>query len=457
MTKNNLTTVEFIARASIKHNNFYDYSKVEYVDGNTKVLIICPLHGEFLQRPANHLFGKKCRPCGIKERSLTQEDFIARAKIIHAIENYDYTKTVYVNLAVKVCVICKIHGEFYPLPTNHLKGNKCPSCAQIERSKSKSLTTEDFISKSIAAHATYGGGIYDYSKVIYKEARGKVCIICKIHGEFYQLAHSHMSGYGCKKCDTENRRLSTAEFINKANAVHGVGKYDYSKVNYIKSTEKVCIICRIHKEFWQVADSHLVGSNCPKCVRLDKIKNLSLTQEEFLSRCAEVHGNRYDYSKAVYVNNRIKVCIICRVHGEYHQKPNYHLLGENCPRCNISKGEDSILKWLIKHNVAFNTEYDFMDLKGPGNYPLLFDFYIPSHNLLIEFDGVQHFRPVRFHGISMERAIEGFKKVLHNDNLKDKYCLDKGIPLLRIGYKDFKRIPEILSQHLLDVPVLEVA
>ena len=107
----------------------------------------------------------------------------------------------------------------------------------------KKINKEEFIKKSISIH----GNKYDYSKVEYINDKTKVCIICPEHGEFWQEPHSHLKGYGCKKCK-RGGKYDTKIFINKAKQVHG-DKYNYSKSKYIGSLDKICIICPEHGEF----------------------------------------------------------------------------------------------------------------------------------------------------------------------------------------------------------------
>ena len=142
---------------------------------------------------------------------------------------------------------------------------------------SKKLTKGEFIKKARDKH----GDKYDYTNVKYDNAHTKVCIICKEHGEFWQQPNSHLNGNGCPKCGGTGR-LTKETFIKKANEVHD-GKYDYTKVHYVNSKTKVCIICNKpnHGEFWQVANEHLKGHGCPKCgvengreKRTSKKKNL---------------------------------------------------------------------------------------------------------------------------------------------------------------------------------------
>ena len=123
-------------------------------------------------------------------------------------------------------------------------------------------------------------------------------------------------------------KLTKEQFILRAREVHG-WKYDYSKVEYVNSRTKVCIICPEHGEFWQTPIGHIHGGHgCQKCYG-----NYKHTTDEFIKQACKIHGDRYDYSKAEYINNHTEVCIICKEHGEFWQKPNSHLLGEGCRIC----------------------------------------------------------------------------------------------------------------------------
>lgn len=260
-----LTKKGFIEKANSVHDGKYDYSKSEYHTLKTKITIICPEHGEFLQTPYQHLIGQGCPVCGKKRMWVTRgykykETFIDKSKAIHN-DKYDYSKTEYSNAHEKVCIICHEkdengveHGEFWQTPNSHLNGNGCPKCA-----KNVQLTNNEFIQKAIKVH----GNKYNYSKTNYVSGHVKVCILCPEHGEFWQDPYAHINGQGCPKCAGIGRSNSE-EFIEKACKVHG-DLYDYSKVTYINNSSNVCIICPEHGEFWQTPNNHLNGKGCSKC------------------------------------------------------------------------------------------------------------------------------------------------------------------------------------------------
>ena len=133
-----------------------------------------------------------------------------------------------------------------------------------------------------------------------------------------------------------SKKLTTEEFIEKAREVHG-DKYDYSKVEYVNTHVKVCIICPKHGEFWQTPHDHL-KSECKECYN-EKRGDLSRSNaEEFIKKAKLIHGDKYDYSKVNYLNNRTNVIIICPIHGEFTQTPNTHLNGSGCYQCNKHNG-----------------------------------------------------------------------------------------------------------------------
>lgn len=201
-------------------------------------------------------------------------------------------------------------------------------------------TLSEFVEKAQKIHKN----AYDYSKTIYTNNKTKIVIICKKHGEFLCSPTNHLNSRGCPKCKINKltilHRSNTDEFIDKAYIIHG-DIYDYSRTNYIRSSENVIIICKKHGEFKQSPNNHLSGKGCRVCGGSNP-----LTFEVFINQAKLTHGVKYDYSKVNYKNIDAKVIIICRKHGEFSQSPAAHIIQkQNCPKCSniISKPE---LIWL---------------------------------------------------------------------------------------------------------------
>ena len=220
-----LTKEIFIERAREIHGDKYDYSKVEYVNSCTKVCIICPVHGEFWQEPSSHIRGNGCPKCGFKtgsgKRTKSTDYFISEAKRIHG-NRYDYSKVKYINAHTKVCIICPVHGEFWQEPSNHLNSNGCYSCGRDNFAKTHNKSVDCFISEAKQIH----GDRYDYSKVEYKNALTAVCIICPVHGEFWQRPIEHLRGCGCPVCNESHLERDIRLLLEE------------KKINYIYQCKK---------------------------------------------------------------------------------------------------------------------------------------------------------------------------------------------------------------------------
>lgn len=229
-------------------------------------------------------------------------------------------------------------------------------------------------------------------------------------------------------------RKTLIDFLKDAKFIHGE-VYDYSLVEYKYAKDKIKIICKEHGVFEQRAADHIRGIGCSICKNRDKLKINKLTNEEFINRANIAHNNLYDYSKVNYINDNVKVCILCKKHGEFLQLPGCHVrFKHGCPKCRSSKGEQEILNFLNVNNISFEREKTFSNLLLKRK--LKFDFYLPALNIIIEYDGIQHFSPVRFNGISQEMADKLFERTKIVDSIKTDFCLNNNIKLLRISYNE---------------------
>jgi hypothetical protein len=247
----------------------------------------------------------------------------------------------------------------------------------------KLLTRRELINKATKVH----GNKYNYSKLTYNSVIDKVIIICKKHGEFKQRFNYHYSGGGCKKCANdravESIKYTREEFIKLSTKKHGK-KYDYSNVIYKNVRTPVSIVCPIHGKFNQNPHEHMMRCGCPKCGIENRIKKRSNTKGHFVKVAKKVHGNAYDYSKSVYINNKVKVKIHCREHGEFWQTPNNHMRGHKCPTCakleKTSKGEDDFLSHIgipkEQRQISLeNYVVDGMDTSNNTIYEYLGDYW----------------------------------------------------------------------------------
>lgn len=296
------------------------------------------------------------------------------------------------------------------------------------------------------------------------------------------------------------QKLTTNEFVRRARIKHE-NKYDYSQTEYFGKFKKVKIVCPIHGEFEQEAWSHLKGRGCIKCSGFEP-----LTTDLFIEKSKKIHGDKYNYSKTIYISRRKSVIIICPIHGEFSQTADGHLAGKGCkkcagfgktkeeyikeanlvhgnkydysqmkyssairrievnckkhgvftvsknhhlinkhgcPICSEPKGEKEVRLFLEKNNINFIPQKTFSGCKD--KQMLQFDFYIPELNMCIEYDGIQHFKSVEYFG--------GRKELIKNkkhDRIKNEFCLKENIVLNRITYLENiqKRLLEIFPSFL---------
>ena len=278
---------------------------------------------------------------------------------------------------------------------------------------------EEFIKKASEIHNNY----YDYSKVYYINSYTNVEILCPKHDSFFKRPDYHLKGSICNTCRKESMSLKDT-FIDLANKIHD-NKFDYSKMNYINNRTKIEIICPIHKSIFQTPQNHL-NYGCSKCYG-----NFKIDMDTFLKRSNNIHNNYYNYDKVVIKNTRSDIIINCPIHGDFEQNMRHHMNGHGCYLCGLNKsnGEKQIEDILIFYNIKYTKQKRFDDCKHIRK--LIFDFYLPEYNFCIEYDGIQHFKPIGFFG-----GQKAFEETIIKDNIKTEYCRNNNIELIRIKYDD---------------------
>ena len=291
----------------------------------------------------------------------------------------------------------------------------------MPESNSKKKNTETFIEKANSIHNNF----FDYKKSDYINTNTRLIVTCPIHGDFKITPKEHYTSNtgGCTKCS--NRYKRTIDDFKKDAEIKHDGKYNYDKVNFDNISERVTITCPIHGDFQQIAREHLRSKGCPDCSGLKR-----KTTDEFIKMAKQKHGTKYNYDKSNYVNNRIPVLISCPKHGDFKQAPVNHVRGAGCPKCKESNGEKNIQNILEKNNILFIKQKKFEKCLGVGKKfcrQLPFDFYLPTYNTCIEYDGRQHSEPAYGEDqLIIQKSI---------DKIKDEYCKNNGIKLIRVSFK----------------------
>ena len=198
-------------------------------------------------------------------------------------------------------------------------------------------------------------------------------------------------------------------------------------------------MCRIHGEFLQYPKNHMNGSKCVKCQSEKNGIEQRISKDDFIKNSRRVHGNQYDYSEVRYTGNKIPVTIICKKHGRFTQRPDQHIHSKaGCPVCRKSKGERRIRNFLISNKIEYKMEYIL-----PSDKKYRYDFFLPKLNILIEYDGAQHFRPVESWG-----GINELNEIQKRDREKNELARMYGIGLIRIPYTKLNSLEEYLLYRL---------
>jgi hypothetical protein len=345
----------------------------------------------------------------------------------------------------RIKILCPIHGIKNPVIDDCIYGKKRSICNECgyERIKEKLKTKEEDF--EILLKEKHG----DKFKILeYINMSKKVKVLdLKENKIFFVNPRDLITwNYGNEIILNKKLEIIKKNFIEKYKKSNL--EYKILDINQYKNCfSKIDFICEKHGVFNKRASSIFDGG-CPEC----SYDNLRNTTENFIKKSEEIHINKYNYSKTVYKNNRIKVIIVCPIHGEFLQSPKRHLSGDGCPSCNESKGERKIVKFLQKNKIKYSRQKTFdLCINEETRKNLFFDFYIQDKNLLIEYDGEYHFLENfnKFRFSTNEKIKDKIEKTIYRDTIKNNFCKENNIKLLRISYKEFLDIEKILSEKIL--------
>lgn len=266
----------------------------------------------------------------------------------------------------------------------------------------------------------------------------KLKYICPHHVEkgIQEISFANFTrGEGCGYCSKRKRKIQEEyiqELAIKKPNIEVLGQY-------VSLKTKILHRCKICGYEWEVLLDNLLNRNngCPKCG-----KRAKLTNDEFLNRVQKINKDIIPLDE--YVTHAHKIRFQCKKCGNiWEAKPNNILNGRGCPKCKSSKGEKRIQEILDKYKVEYDTQHKFADCFYENLLP--FDFYLPKYNVCIEYDGIQHFEPCTFGGISKEEAEKNLESCIKRDKIKTDYCKSNGIKLVRIPYIEYENINSIIT------------
>ena len=363
----------------------------------------------------------------------THEEYVAELAVknpsLEVLEEYIDAKT-------KILHRCKIDGyEWCCLPNHALNSKSCPMC-----SGSVKYGHEEYVEKVFKINPNI--------KVIgeYKGVRTKIAHYCMKHNIYFDMLPCHvLKGSGCNKCKSEKisnthsktheRYVEEIAFVNPNIIVLG---------EYSGATTPILHKCLVHNIEWFISPNNaLHGNGCDKCKSEKIAEKRRCTHEEYLDKMACINPDIEVVEE--YIDAITKILHRCRIDGyEWYASPHCILQGTGCPKCCESKGEKAIRQWLEKYNIKYIYQMPFIDCCDVK--PLPFDFYLSELNICIEYDGIQHFEPIDFSGKGKEWAEKQFEYIQKHDKIKNKYCKDNNIKLLRIPY--YANIEEELNNFL---------
>lgn len=362
-------------------------------------------------------------------RRLTHEQFIERLSI----SNPDITAIgKYVNMHTKIECVCPVGHHWLPIAQDVIRGEGCSKCGLISRVAKRTKTHEQFVEevRNLNPDITVIG--------TYKNSHTKIEFICKEGHKWITTPSNVLAGKTCLTCaniqSSLRQRKSQEQFVEEVRNLHP----DITVVGeYVNSNTKIEFMCS-KGHIWKSAPSNLLsGCSCPFC-KGERISALKFkTHKQFLEEVLELGIDVTVLGRYHSAREHI-LCRCNKCNHEWMITPNNLLRGFGCPKCKKSKGEQAVEEYLIAHNIVFETQKRFADCIDQR--PLPFDFYLPEYNMLIEYQGAQHYMAT--HRMGDEEKLIYRQK---HDCIKREYCKDKGINLLEIPYTNLNQVSEILS------------
>lgn len=428
------THEEYVAELAIKNPTVEVVG--EYINSKTKIKHHCLIHDVYWKTtPSRALQGVGCETCKKKKfrrvRCKTHEKYIEEVNKINpdieVIDKYQDAKT-------PIKHYCKKHNIFWnAFPDNILKGNGCIMCRNEKIGDKNRKNHKQYIKELKILNPN----IIVVEK--YVNANTPILHKCLKDGyEWYARPGNILSNKGCPKCAGVIKR-SQEEYIEKLSSINpDIDVLD----EYANAHTPILHKCKKHNIIWKTSPaSVLQGCGCIECSKEKLSAKNKKSHDQYVEELKKINPNIVVSDN--YVNSWTPILHKCLVdNNEWYAAPVRILYGNGCPKCNKSnesKGEREIRLWLDGQHIIYETQKSFKDCRDIR--PLPFDFYLPRYNKIIEYDGEQHFKSVEYFG-----GDKAFECRIKHDNIKNEYCKNNDISLLRIPY--YKNIEEELNNFL---------
>lgn len=370
---------------------------------------------------------------------MSQADFIAKvAKTNPTFE----VLSEYRGVRKPVLRRCTVCGDEREVSARMLfEGRGCMVCVASARGKASRKTHEQFVSEVKAINPN----IEICSE--YKTNNAKIrCRCLKDEYVWETTPHILIGGSGCPLCGRAKNEIASRRRMTHEEYVSAIAdKFSNIEVlsQFTSVSDRMDYRCTVCEYEWNATANTLLNTSivgCPCCAGKAKV-----SEEMFIKRMMAINSNVDYVGEFVDMSHHATFqCSLCQ--HQWAALPSNILKGRGCPKCKESRGAKAVAQYLDNHGVTYIREHRFVDCVDLR--PLPFDFYLPQLRIAIEYDGAQHFGPVTFGKCDIDVAIQKFELVQKHDKIKNEYCLNNNIVLIRIPYTDFDEINDILDKYI---------
>lgn len=339
--------------------------------------------------------------------------------------------------------VCKKHqdqgSQFIDWGHFHSTKRGCYYCGIEKCGAARRKDLSEYDGKSLAESKGF-----EYIGISRHDKKVWVQFICPKHRQYgiQEMPYNNMKRVvvGCQYCIGRNE--DETEVLR---AIHDANPFLELLDPYRGKKAKIRMLCTIHNVVsYKTPYEAMIGRGCKQCGFEKLSRQAKLPEDVYLERLRSLFPhihlkNGYDGVASLAEFHCDNCC------NDFIDYANY-VTRRGCPICDSSSMEQEIGKILTKYNIIYKPQFSFVDCKDQRALP--FDFYLPEYNLLIEYDGQQHYRPVNFGGISDERALQNFETTQLHDSIKTSYCKNNNIPLLRIPYWESGNIEQIILDNI---------
>lgn len=441
---------------------YFNEKQLELISTNIqknsdRIKFICPKHRQKGEQSAtwNQLKSKHtgCKYCAceyIGKLKRVPEDVI---KELTTSKGFEYVSVEYNNSKATINYKCKIHSDkgIHKMSYMNMKksSGKCPYCTHRNTNEEILQERVNEINKNI--------------KIVgkYSKSNKKIECLCTIHDSMFRITPNQLiNGHGCPICGHESmvkkRTKTHADFCKEVynkfgNSISVISKYNGAR-------NKVHCVCNKHNYEFDICASNLITSvklACPLCIGEDIHNRCAKTNSEFINELKKINPNIVPVGN--YINISTKILCKCKIHNyEWYAMP-LKILSKHtgCPKCSLYNYEEKICDLLDDWGYKYICQKRFVDCKDV--YTLPFDIYLYEYNILIEYDGEQHFRIIPRGKKDYNRLLNDFNIIVKHDIIKTQYCKENNIPLIRISYEDIDDLEYVLFDQLVKYNAIKIA